>query len=343
MRVIKALHLVGANFWKSPVTMIDSVNLFKHGRDAASLRRLFRIVPFVENEEASVVLCHFGPNGNLGLRQREAGLIKGKIVTVFHGYDLSAYMVRESDRVYQELFEKGDLFLPISEYWKTRLIELGCSEDKIIVHRMGVDCKSLRFAPPVYDKASRIRILTVGRLVEKKGVEYGIRAISGLIKKYGNLVEYSIVGSGPLLDRLAALISELGAEEDIRLLGAEDSAAVHERLGRAHLFLLPSVTDANGDKEGIPVVLMEAMAAGLPVVSTWHSGIPELVKDGESGFLVPERDVEALEERLAHLIEHPEVWGRLGHAGREFVERHFDVNQLNDRLVRIFQELLGAT
>ena len=85
---------------------------------------------------------------------------------------------------------------------------------------------------------------------------------------------------------------------------------------------------------------MEAMATGLPVLSTWHSGIPELVKDGVSGFLVPERDVVSLSERLVYLIEHPEIWPEMGRAGRAYVETNYDINKLNDRLIAIFQNLL---
>jgi len=104
--------------------------------------------------------------------------------------------------------------------------------------------------------------------------------------------------------------------------------------------LAPSITSQNGDQEGIPTTLMEAMACGLPVLSTFHSGIPELVQDGQSGFLVPERDVEALAEKLEHLLNHQECWSEMGLAGRKFVEANHDINKLNDRLVEIYEQLL---
>ena len=106
--------------------------------------------------------------------------------------------------------------------------------------------------------------------------------------------------------------------------------------------LAPSVTSQNGDCEGIPVAIVEALAWGLPVLSTLHSGIPEVIQDGESGFLVPERDTEALAEKLEYLIEHPELWPEMGRKGRKYVEEHYDIDKLNDRLVEIYQRLLNG-
>ncbi len=116
-------------------------------------------------------------------------------------------------------------------------------------------------------------------------------------------------------------------------------AQVAELYRSSHLFLLPSVTAGDGDMEGQGLVLQEAQAAGLPVVSTRHNGIPEGVRDGETGFLVPERDPAALAERLTYLVEHPEVWPAMGHAGRALVEAEFDIEILNDHLVDIYRSL----
>jgi colanic acid/amylovoran biosynthesis glycosyltransferase len=114
---------------------------------------------------------------------------------------------------------------------------------------------------------------------------------------------------------------------------------VVEVLRRASIFLAPSVTSADGDQEGIPVALMEAMSSGVPVVATEHSGIPELVEDGISGFLAPERDAGTLAVRLGQLIEHPELWPSMGEAGRRRVEADYDIEVLNDRLVDLLERL----
>ena len=105
--------------------------------------------------------------------------------------------------------------------------------------------------------------------------------------------------------------------------------------------IAPSVTSAEGNQEGIPMVLMEALATGLPVIASSHSAIPELVQDGKSGFLVPERDVDSLAEKIKYLIEHPETWPEMGSTGRKFVEKNYDIEKLNDRLEKIYIKLIG--
>ena len=112
-------------------------------------------------------------------------------------------------------------------------------------------------------------------------------------------------------------------------------------LKEAHVLVVPSITAADGDQEGIPVVLMEAMAMGLPVVATRHSGIPELVRDGASGYLVPEKDIEALYRKLKSMLEHPDHWTGMGKQGRACVEQHYNVAILNRRLISIYNQVLA--
>jgi colanic acid/amylovoran biosynthesis glycosyltransferase len=338
-RFLKAIWLIIVNFHKSPFVIFRSLNIFKYSRQALSLRLLYKVVPYIGRKPYDIIHCHFGPNGLLGVSLRELGAIKGKIVTAFHGYDMSIYVKQQGNDVYNNLFDKGDLFLPISERWENRLVELGCGENKILVHHMGIDCGKLSFNMSKSGNGKHVRILTIARLVEKKGVEYGIRAVTELSRKYNN-IEYNIVGDGPLRDNYTCLIQESNMSDKINLLGSKVQQQVYNLIATSHIFLCPSVTSTDGDQEGIPVALMETMMAGLPIVSTRHSGIPELVQDGVSGFLVPERDVDALAEKLIYLIEHPEIWSEMGRAGRAFVEANYDINKLNDRLVEIYQELL---
>jgi len=145
-----------------------------------------------------------------------------------------------------------------------------------------------------------------------------------------------VVGEGALRGELERLIGELGVGAHVRLLGWRSHDEVIRLCGSAHLMVAPSVTAANGDQEGIPNAVKEAMALGLPVVATRHSGIPELVEDGVSGLLVPERDVDALADRLAYLIDHGDAWATMARAGRAVVEADFDIEKLNDSLERLY-------
>ena len=338
-RIIKAFGLIVANFHKNPIAILRSLNVFKYGGDALSLKLLYAVIPFLDKGPYDIIHCHFGPNGNLGILLREVGAVKGKIITTFHGYDMSSFIISNGNNVYNKLFLNGDLFLPISNYWKRKLIRLGCSEKKIIVHRMGINLEKYKYYPKKIQSGENIKILTVGRLVEKKGHEYMIQAIAKIIKKYKNL-EYIIAGDGPFRNKLENLISELGIKSYIKFLGAVEQNEVLKLYKQSHIFILPSITASNGDQEGIPVVLMEAQATGLPIISTYHTGIPEVVVDGKSGFLVPEKDVDALAEKLEYLIEHPEIWPDMGRYGRKFVEEKYDIKKLNQKLVDIYQNLI---
>ena len=338
-RILKSIGCIIKYLPMKPLTVLNSINILKYGKRSASFYLLFQIIPFLDKDPYDIIHCHFGPSGNYAVMLKDLGAITGKVVTTFHGYDLSTYLSTQGDHIYKRLFEKGDLFLPISQRWKEKLIRIGCREDRTVVHRMGIDIGKFRFCERTAGNDRSINILTVARLVEKKGVEYGIKAVAKVIERYPE-VQYRIAGDGPLKKSLLDLIRTLKIEKNVHLLGSKDQNDILDLMTNSDILLAPSVTSKNGDQEGIPVVLMEAIANGLPAISSFHSGIPELIKDGISGFLVPERDVDALKEKLMQLILKPELRFQMARAGRKYVERHYDVAKLNDRLVRLFEGLL---
>ena len=338
---LKGLELLFTNFFKEPGILLRSLNVFKYGKRAGSLLLLYPTIMLLRQQQSSydIIQCHFGFSGLSSVFLRDIGVLRGKLITTFHGFDLTGNLQTAGDRIYEPLFEMGDLFMPISIHWKRRLIELGCDEKKITVHRMGIDCQKFAFTPRQLNADGRIRLLTIARLVEKKGVEYSIRAVAELAKINRN-IEYNIVGDGILREHLEQLVQELDVVDIVNLLGWKHEQEVIKILNTSNILLAPSVTSQAGDQEGIPVVLMEAMAMGLPVITTQHSGIPELVENGVSGFLVPERDVDALVEKLTYLVKHPEVWAMMGQAGRACVEEYFNIDKLNNKLVEIYRELV---
>ena len=341
--LLKMMRVVIANVHKKPLSLFKSLYVDKYDRKAASLHSLRQLAAFLGRDVHTfdIVHCHFGPNGNFGAWLKALGVIEGKLVTTFHGYDISEYMEREGNHIYDALFGAGDWFLPISERWRAKIVGLGCKERRVSVHRMGVDTSKFSFAPHKPRGDGKIRLLSVARFVEKKGVQYGIQAVARVLNKYPH-VEYLIVGDGPLRDELKGLVDNLNLNNHVKLLGWKRQEEIVELMRGGDILLAPSVTTASGDQEGIPVVLMEALSQGLPVLSTHHSGIPELIQDGEFGFLVPERDVDALVERLEYLIEHPELWPKMGRAGRDHVARYYDINRLNDQLVDLYRGLLNG-
>lgn len=338
-RTLKGLGLVVSALGQPRLSELRALNGFKYGQQAWSLELLYSAASHRPRQDYDIVHCHFGVWGLHGAALREIGVIGGKLVTTFHGFDVSVLPRIKGRDFYRRLFERGDLFLAVSEKWRDALIEMGAPADRTMVHRMGIDTNQFEFAERHSRSEEPFRLLTVGRLVEKKGVDDALRAVAILVE-HGLAVEHTIVGDGPMRRELETLASSLNLGGQVRFLGSQASESVARLMEQSDALLAPSVTAADGDMEGIPVVLMEAMARGLPVVSTFHSGIPELVHDGVSGVLVPERSPDQLAGKVESLIRQPQRWPKLGRAAREHVEQHHDIELLNDRLVSIFHELL---
>lgn len=342
LRFLKAIVLFLQHFFKDPGLMLQSINFFKYGKYAASLRLVYWAIPFVGNRKHyDVIQCHFGLLGRKGMLLRKMGAISGPLVTAFHGVDISQNLRLLGEDAYNDLYIDGDLFQPACEHWQRRLLELGCDPKKIVVHRMGIDLDRFSFTPRVIEQGGTIKLITVARLTEKKGLEYCIRAVAEVYKSHPE-VQYDIIGSGDLKFQLESLIQTLNLKGVVNLLGSKQQIEVLDALRQAHLFLHPSVTAENGDQEASPVSIQEAMATGLPVLSTFHGGIPELVEDERTGFLVPERDVAALTDRLTYLVEHPDEWSRLGKAGCEKIEQQHSIHKLNNNLVSTYKQLLES-
>ncbi len=291
-----------------------------------------------------IILCQFGTEGIKLASLKKYG-IQAKLATCFRGYDLSR-CIKENPHIYDHLFTVGDLFLPVCNYFKSRLETLGCDPKKIIVHDTGIDREQFpykqRIIPNNLSNNTPIKIITTTRFVEKKGIEYAIHAIAKLIPTYPNL-EYILIGDGPHKQTYQKLITNLHVEKNITLLGWHTHEELAAKLDDAHIFILPSITAKNGDQEGLPTVLKEAMAIGLPVISTYHSGIPELIKHNYSGFLVPERDINALAQQIDTLISHPELWAQMSLAGRKKIENEYDIEKENNKLGQILYRLMETS
>ncbi|MEL6249923.1 MAG: glycosyltransferase, partial [Cyanobacteria bacterium J06627_15] len=220
-----------------------------------------------------------------------------------------------------------------------KLNELGCPENCISILPAGVDLDRFqdysRQRP--YDKTTKV--LSVGRLVECKGLEFGIEAVSRL-KKHHPALEYWIVGDGPRYDQLKLLIDSLDAGHYVKLLGAKSQEDLKQIYRDAQIFILPSIVGSDGAEEGQGLVLLEAQSSGLPVITTKIGGIPESIVDGETGFLVPQKDSNALAEKLNFLISHPERCQQLGARGRGFVEEKFGQDRLICQLEGIYREMI---
>lgn len=338
IRLLKAFGILNAIGLKHTLSLLRSVNVAKYGRAAASFSLFCRGAVLIGNGPYDIVHCHFGENGNIAAPLKDVGIISGKVITTFYGYDISEYVKRNGSKVYDLLFSKGDLFVVICKSMREQLLRLGCREDKIVFHKLGVDLSHFTFLQKKALPTKALAVLAVGRFVEKKGFEFGIRGIALAVEKCPN-ISCKIVGDGELRDEIAQLIARLNLSKHVEMLGWKTPEEVAKLMERADLFLAPSVTSTDGDQEGTPTVIIEAMARGLPVLATYHSGIPDLIENGRSGYLVPERDPIALAEKLVLLYKYPERCREMGVVGRDWVEQNHDISKLNNQLVDLYKRL----
>ncbi len=320
--------------------LLRALNAIRYGREAGSLSLLYWTAATLPERRFDVLHCHFGSVARGVAYLREIGAINGRLVTTFHGVDVSADLERDA-RCYDHLFAHGDLFLPISDFWRRRLERHGMPAARTTVHRMGVDPRRFSFHDRAGPDSAAVRLLMVGRMVEKKGHAYALAALAALAPRAPVGLGLEFIGDGPLRPRLEAQCRALGIGARVTFHGWRDQSFVAERMNESHILVAPSVTDAAGDMEGIPVTIMEAMATGMPVVSTWHSAIPEIIEHERSGILVKERDATALASALEQLMTSPDTRARLARAARHTIERSYDIRRLNRRLAGLFDSTLA--
>jgi colanic acid/amylovoran biosynthesis glycosyltransferase len=335
-RLLRALPVFIRCLLRAPAATVRSLDPDRYGYAAASLSSLYRLSALLDgNGRYDVAHAHFGPVADRYRFVRD--LWRVPLVASFHGYDVGAWPRRKGHNVYAHLFRTADIITANSDYTRRSLEALGCPPSKIRLLHMGLDTSDFAFHERTPPRDAAVEILSVGRLVEKKGFAYGIEAVAKVRQQYP-AITYTIVGEGPLQETLWALARQLGLEGMVNFCGAGSPELVRAKMAQAHLFVAPSVTAEDGDMEGQGLVLQEAQACGLPVLATDHDGLPEGMAAGRSGFLVPERDSHSLVERLLYMIEHPQCWPEWGRAGRQHVEAHYDVRKLNLQLEGIYAE-----
>ena len=291
-----------------------------------------------------VLICQFGPLGIELLEHKEKLNLKAKLITIFRGFDMSL-SIKDNEHLYDKLFQQGDYFMAASEFFKQRCINLGCNPNKIEFCSCAIDCELFSYCERDFKKRDLIRIISPGRLVPKKGIDDSIRAVAKALQTYPN-IELIIPGLGEFPDTsyqtyLEELVKELGIQNQVTFTGPYVSSELAQLLASSHIFLAPSATGPDGNQEGIPNTPMEAMATGLPVISTTHTGIPELISDGINGLLVAEHDTDALCEKICYLVENPDMCVRLGKEGRKTIVEKWEFKKVNNEFADRIEALVS--
>ena len=341
-RTAQALGLAARHFRSAPRQVVGALNVFRFGAQAGSFKLLHSAAPFLPRRPAyDIIHAHFGLNGIKAQALREIGAVSGKLITTFHGYDVTVRVQGRGRNMYARLFERGDWFTWNSRFTAECLHQLGCPAERLTQVALGVDFRAWVPKERRTDRSGGPSLLTIARLVEFKGVEYALRAVALLAPRYPGL-KYRVIGDGPLRASLEKLSRELRIENQVEFLGVRPQEELTAAYEQADLFVLPSILGRNAGTETQGVVLIEAQAMGVPVVASRVGGIPDSLEDGVSGALVPERDPEALARKLSELIERRELWPEMGRAGQRFVKDKFDLRKLNDRLEELYRQVLSG-
>ncbi len=288
-----------------------------------------------------LIHAHFGVCGTLALPLARS--LNLPMVVTFYGLDATMteeYAKQDSISTRQYLKRKDELkqavplFIAVSDFIRDKLLQQGFPEDKVISHYYGVDTD---FFQPDTAVEKQSTVLFVGRLSEKKGCEYLIKAMEKVQMVHDD-IDLVIVGDGELRQDLEGLAAQ--KLRRYQFLGLQPPEMVKDWMNRAKVLVVPSVTASTGDSEGLPTVVVEAQSMGLPVVGTYHAGIPQAVIHEKTGLLAPERDWEQLGDHILSLFRTPDMWQDFSHRGRERMVTYFNVTIQTQKLESLYDKVL---
>jgi len=305
-----------------------------------------RILDFIKEKEISVLHFHYGTDAGLYYEiMKNPGLPS---VVYFYGYDTSSfpknYFGMGKRYLQSRVFKYATKVLAMTEDMKKDLISIGCDEKKIIVHYHGVFGDTYYYGDRKYVNKEKPVLLDVCSLVPQKGHMFLLKGIKKLVSLGIKNFELRIVGTGELKDTLKAFAEENKLNEYVKFLGAmkAHSEEILTEYKNADIFVHPSVIPENGDKEGIPGTISEAMFSGLPVVSTYHAGIPYIIENGKTGLLVKEWDVEMLAENISRLINDVKLRESLGKSAQVYAKDNLDLKMKEKNLEEIYDNLIQS-
>lgn len=330
---------------KLPDERITTVNTGKKSSILAEFAyKVFGYDPFftsrVRDIKPKLIHAHFGPDGARAIPL--ARKLNIPLVVTMHGFDATVkdkYFKKNGPRIYllrrKQLIKYTNLFVAVSNFIKKKMIEKGFPSEKIVVHYIGVNTQV--FKPDLKINREPI-VLFVGRLVENKGCDYLIRAMNR-VQSMNPELELVIIGDGPRRKTLEEMAKN--HLKKYRFLGRQSSEIVRLWMNRASIFSVPSITVDSGASEGFGLVFAEAQAMGLPCVSFRTGGIPEAILHGKTGLLAPEKDLTKLSEGISRLWNNPNLRKNFSEAGREMVEKYFNIDNNTKQLENYYNEVLN--
>lgn len=313
----------------------------RHAPWQISARETSALLHVLEQAEAKLLHVYFGHIA-VHLRPLIERWERPSVVS-FHGADVMVDLEKSAYRAATiRMLQAVRLVLVRSESLRDALVRLGCPPDKIRLQRTGIPLQQVPFQPRTWPADGAWRFLQAGRLIAKKGFHTSLRAFAEFRRRYANAT-LTLAGEGPLRGELETLARKLGIEGSVSFTGFVAQEKLRELFYQSHIFLHPSETGPDGNQEGVPNSMLEAMASGLPVFATRHGGIPEAIEDGLSGVLVAEGDAEALTRELLHAVQKPDLLASPAKEGAASVAANFEQQTQVRRLEEYYQEAINLS
>jgi len=293
------------------------------------------LVNYLKEQKIDVVFAEYG---TVGAMVTEACRLAGvPLVIHYHGADVHHHKtVAAYLPFYKKAFNYASAFISVSTDMIGELKKLGAPADKIVLASCGVDPTKF---PQLNILNTGRDFLYIGRFVEKKSPESVVRAFEIVVKKFPD-AKLWMVGQGPLFEETKKLISALGLEKNITLTGVLKTAQIKALIQESRIFVQHSVTAKDGDKEGTPVTILEAGSSGLAIVSTLHAGIKEAVINGETGYLVPEHDIEGMANYMIKFAADVQLAAEMGAKEAEYIRKNYDIKDRINTLTAILKQAI---
>jgi len=291
-------------------------------------------------ESVKLIHAHFGQNGYASLKLKTK--LNVPLITSFYGYD-SGRLSKVFLKYYKELIAQGDMFLVLSEDMKSDLLDLGFPEEKILIHHLGVDVD--KFTPQIKQNSEKFILVTVARLFKAKGMQFVLLALERFFKQFPETKEhiiYKIIGGGNYEQELRNITIEKRLEGNVQFVNnltlSNSRSIVVEEMQNSDVFLLCSYIATGGYKEGTPVVLMEAQSCGIPCISSFHAGIPEVVMHNKTGILTKEQSIEDISNAIADLYFNSEKRKEMGENARNHIINEFNNATQMKKLINLYSQ-----
>jgi len=308
-----------------PITHFARRFWFKQVREApwqiseSEARKLMDVLSKINAELLHVYFGHIGVH-LLPLIQKW----RGPSIVSFHGADVMVDLDKPAYRAAtQKMLEAVRLVLVRSQSLGRALINLGCPAGKVRLQRTGIPVEEIPFQPRDWPANGAWKFVQACRLIEKKGLRVSLRAFAKFSASHPAST-FTVAGEGPLRHELGQLAAELGVADRVFFPGFISQTQLRELFYQSHIFLHPSEMGGDGNQEGVPNSMLEAMASGLPVFATEHGGIPEAIENGRSGILLPERDDVGLAHALLERTANLEGLAAMARNGAEAVRKYFE-------------------